>query len=525
MEGALKSYLVKLGYDVDPASLTKFKNALKDADKVVKTHTESLSKNYTIAASAIVAALVSITVQTAKLLNQLAEADIGYQKFAMRMYMARDAAKAFKIVTESMGERPEDIAWIPELTAYYRGLMKDAQELKLPEGFDEQMKTIRSIRNEFNRFQVEATYGLQWVGHYIFLYLEGPIRTVQEKLEKLNKWIKKNIPDWAKSIAKAFRDMVQLGSGVARLGKDIYDGWVVFFDALPGWAQKLAIFGGAFWVFSKMGPVGIAITAITALTLLLDDFYNKIDGHEHSDILSPMWDHALWLADRMARVMTIVIALGDRFWATMRGKKSVGQVAGLSVIDEITELWNTLPGITGKGAGFKRTYDKKGDFAGYERDKDVPLAGTYDPSLPDVDNRAPSLIGKPPRKPFFKDRESTGRDRGGVGRGFDNVGPRSPVDNVGPRSPVGTPDRGFLDRLPIIPPVSGMYGPLEPAFAGTQGGEAFQVHNDFEINFHGVTSEEQMTRVEAMIQKYQTRDANTRTLKRNRVPAIGGVGS
>jgi hypothetical protein len=115
----IEKYLIGLGYEVDASAYRKFEDSLKKAENVVEKHTSFLSSSFVKASSAVVGAMGTVAISTGTLLDSLAKADLGYEKLALRMYMSKDAAKQYSLVLKAMGEKPEDIAWIPMLQRQY----------------------------------------------------------------------------------------------------------------------------------------------------------------------------------------------------------------------------------------------------------------------------------------------------------------------------------------------------------------------------------------------------------------------
>jgi hypothetical protein len=97
----IQSYLVGLGYTVDQPSLNKFKQALKDADLEVETSTGKGVKRFAALATAAVTAYQVVAAGTVGLMDRVAQGELGFQLYAMKMYMSVDAAKKLKISLES----------------------------------------------------------------------------------------------------------------------------------------------------------------------------------------------------------------------------------------------------------------------------------------------------------------------------------------------------------------------------------------------------------------------------------------
>lgn len=304
--------MVALGVQVDNPSVSKAKAVLKDIEGEVQKRTSSMAANYAKATTVIVSSLISIGAATVDLMNKVAQADLGYEKFALRMYMAKDAAKQFKIVTDAMGESIEDIAWIPELNQRYQTLMKEAKGMELPGGASNQLQYIRDIRFEFTRLKVEATYGLQWVGYYLFKYLMEPITGTKFGLKEINDWIQRKMPEWADKIARFLVMVWNLASAAFRALKDLGEALKTIWDSMPSWLKSLIAVGAAIAI-AITAPVTTALASITALVLMIEDFYAYIDGRKSNPQLAPIWDKLIDYAYKLNRYWAGTVIFIEEF--------------------------------------------------------------------------------------------------------------------------------------------------------------------------------------------------------------------
>jgi hypothetical protein len=308
-----------LGFKVDNASFNKMQDTLKNLSENVKDKTSGMATNYAVASGVIVSSLASVATATVDLLDKISQADLGYQKFALRMYMARDAAKQFKIVTDSMGESMSDIAWIPELNERYRTLMGEAGRMETPKDAGAQLRYLRDIRFEFTRLKVEATYGLQWIGYYLFKYLQGPIFGTKGTLKDLNDWIQARMPEWTERIANFLSKVYKLVTDVLAPVKYLYEIFKGLFEEMPAWGKALAELGAIFLALFVVGPVGRAILTITALNLLLQDFFSYVNGEKSNKDLAPVWQELLNMIGGLNRSLMATLILIDKMFAKGKG--------------------------------------------------------------------------------------------------------------------------------------------------------------------------------------------------------------
>ena len=384
----IKSYLVNIGFSTDLNTYQKSKEVLKNMEDYVTARTSGMARSYALASTSIVGSLAAIGGAIIGTLDKVAQADLGYQKFALRMYMATDAAKQFKIVTDSMGESLQDIAWIPELNQRYKQLMGEARGMETPKDAGSQLRYLRDIRFEFTRLKVEATYGLQWVGYYLFKYLMNPITGARFGMKELNDWIQKKMPEWAEKVAKFLYEIIDLGKTSWRAITDLTTAFTGLFNQFPGWLKIFSVFAAGILFFVTRGPIGKAIIILGALPLLIDDFYAKIEGRESSTTLSPIWDVLIMSVDTLVRLFVVGAVAADRFYNTIRRTKSAGQLRGLSVVDEIKEVWEAS-GILQKGGPLDKKREryqneKSSSYSSYideanrvERETGVPAHFAY----------------------------------------------------------------------------------------------------------------------------------------------------
>ena len=351
MEDVLRSYLVSLGFQVDNAAYNKLKDTLNKLAELSEAKTASMSASYVKASTAIVSSLSAIGFATVDLLDKISQADLGYQKFAMRMYMAKDAAKQLKIVTDAMGESMEDIAWNPELNRQYKELMGQAKGMEPPKDAEGQLRYLRSIRFEFTRMKVEATYGMQQIGYYLFKYLVDPITGSKMGLKEFNDWIQSHMPELASKIARWLTDLFNLGKNAAKGIKEIYSGFKDLFDALPNWGKVLATFGVALTAFFVSGPVGRAVLVLSGLVLLVDDFYGHLEGKNAT--LGPIWDYLLDKVRSIRWGLYASMRLSEALWNVGAGKKGAAEelnsLSGISGLKKMRKEYEELMGDMAKG--------------------------------------------------------------------------------------------------------------------------------------------------------------------------------
>lgn len=298
----IEEYLVSLGAVINNAQFSEFNNTLNKAKSAVTKlsdsamdTTTSLGKMVT-GLSAVASAITAVGFATAKTIKSVADADMKYQVLAKDIWTTKENAKSLQLALDTMGAKLEDVAWIPELREQFMRLRTEMQELQTPADANNQLKYIRSIGYEWQSFMLKLKMLKEWVAYYLIKYLAGPIERVRQGLKDINESLKMNMPSWGNKIAKALTIVVNLGMNLARFGKTAIDTISRFFDMLPEGAQKVIKFISVIGLAMKLNPF---MAAMTALILLIDDFYAYIDGRKSARTLAPVWKKLLKIWDNL----------------------------------------------------------------------------------------------------------------------------------------------------------------------------------------------------------------------------------
>lgn len=197
----IKSYLVSLGFAVDQPELAKFNDALRNVAVQVERVTTGtpfgMVSMFAKAGAAVAGILTTVAAGTVGLMDHVANADLGYQLFARRMFMTTDAAKNLKIATDALGVSLEDIVWGPkELQERFGILTGDQSRMQAGLGgdFEAQMKQIRDVRFEFTRLEVELKYLAMGVVQDLSRALFGNESSLLVELRTFNEWFIENLP-------------------------------------------------------------------------------------------------------------------------------------------------------------------------------------------------------------------------------------------------------------------------------------------------------------------------------------------
>ena len=283
----IKSYMIKLGVDIDSKDMMKWDNSLKKMDQsfgqVVKNLTEKVWKAATFPAT--------LAAGIYKFSSSIARADLELQKMANRMYMSRDSAKALKTTLDSMGldmDDLQDVALSPELTSQYRQLISLSKQLSTPQDVKDSLKSIRAIGFEFSKLNTTFSYFMERVVHFIYRSVAGPGKKFYKFLQEFNTKFAKNITSWAKTLGE------MLG-GIVRLALRLFDTLSYMVNKVQELWRGLDNITKT--ILKGIGVIGLALKAspIWLALVLLDDWMGYKQGIESSRTLKPIWD---WMSDQ-----------------------------------------------------------------------------------------------------------------------------------------------------------------------------------------------------------------------------------
>lgn len=335
----LKSYLISLGYEVDSKAYNQFTSTLRKAETEVTKHSGKVSSAFTKAGLAYVSAIGTIAASTGLLLKSLASQEMEYQKTALTLHMAKDAAKQYSIALKVLGEPPEMIAWLPVLREQYRVLRKDSQALELPKAYTEGVHELEAMNLEFKRLKQESMYALQWIGFSIMKHLAGPIDKARENFKAFNDRLIQQMPEITDSIGKVFGGLLGMLKNVGKSLMEVGKGLGLFWDMLSPTSKAIVGIGLLLFLFSKAGPFGQAVIAIGLATAAASEFWDAMEGKE-TVIPIEIIQKMIQLFDGLARIVQLTIGIFSLFWnsITMHGLEAVNTISKVGLAMKKTKL-------------------------------------------------------------------------------------------------------------------------------------------------------------------------------------------
>lgn len=324
----LKEYLVKLGFAIDGQAQAKLKQALKELEDQLN----GLARNKSMAVMTkgflgFIGAIGTATVATGAMIKQAADADMTYQKLALRLHMTKDAAKQMTIAQEALGASLEEIVWNPELRKQYHELRQQVRDTSAPA--TEQFKFIRQVGFEFTKMTVLLKQGVNWISMHLTNMLGGRLKKIQDFMRTANEWLKENMPKWTKWIADFLMRIIGVGEVVVRIMKGVFDGFRAVVNILPASATGLIAFFAAIALGLKLNPV---ILMLAGLFLILEDYFVFLQGGK--TVFGDIWKN---LGSMFAPMKKSLEELGKSFEAAFGGK-SFNQVFWDGVVSTVKAL-------------------------------------------------------------------------------------------------------------------------------------------------------------------------------------------
>lgn len=278
----IKEYLVKIGFDADDTSF-------KGAEKKIQQLELALGKLATTITGKVVTAFagVGVALGTASLAvghfaSAVASADMQVEILSRRLFTTEANARALKSVMDSMNigsiEELQDINLNPELRRQFMSLRQAANMFEPGAAAQEGLATIRSVGYELQRLGLIFNYFMLNVVGRLGQYLEKPIENIRNSLRGFEDWFANNFDKIADSVAIFLSHIVSLTGAFIKILEVVWEiGKAAFgvFDGLqklPGWIKAAAAAMGVLALAIQAGPWGMITAAVSALTLLVEDY-------------------------------------------------------------------------------------------------------------------------------------------------------------------------------------------------------------------------------------------------------------
>lgn len=315
----MDEYLVKISTDMDTVAMNSALSMLNKLEGALG----KLGTSGKAAAMAL-AFFGGVTAATIKLIQNVANADMEFQRLAKSMWITKDSAKALSIAMKTMGVSEQDIAWVPELRKQFFRLRREMAQLATPKDANSQLSWIRQIGYDMESLQVKLKMLNEWVVYYLIKYLKPFIKEFQGFIRELNEKLGSRMPQLAKKIAHALAQITSVFLSTLKVIHTVFSSIGDFVTSLPSnvkkWGAIFAVVGAAI----LSGPFGQMLFAISTAMLLIQDLVYYMNGWNSSKTLAPVWktlldfvrgdkfqkflsfvkDGLKWIADELDTIVT-----------------------------------------------------------------------------------------------------------------------------------------------------------------------------------------------------------------------------
>lgn len=300
----LQEYLVSLGVKMDEKGMNKL---------------DSFFKGSKVGALALGGALVTATTVAVKYFKELSEGAFTLEKEAKAQHKSVESVRASDNALKAMGKTKQEVAKDPSLKHIYNDLVKMNKAMALPDG-SKGVSLLRSISGEFYALKSTLQYALQWIHYHITTKLSKPLTELRDGIEEFRKKLQADMPNWTAKIADGFAVLVRLFETAVKAGTSIID----FVRKLPKEIKTMGTAIAGVWTIIRAGPLGWLLGALTAILLLLDDYYAYSKGLPSS--LPGLWE-----------------GLKDGSWVNTLGEKIQGALDTAKI--KIGEFAKSLPDL------------------------------------------------------------------------------------------------------------------------------------------------------------------------------------
>lgn len=276
---SLKEYLVKIGWKVDNNSLSKSKDSISKFSKDVSSLAKGIGSNFLSATKTVGNFAVEIIKSSAKIAASVANADLEVERFARKMWVSEQSARSLTTALNALDMSYEDLFYATD-EQYNRFLQLNnlGKMLEAPKEADETLRKIRDIQFELSKLKQALQYGYRWVAYYFGKMFGKDLDEARSKIKSGVNFIIKNIPTISKKVSEFLWSVYRVAKTIFNIGKGIYTVLKNTFDSIGiDGVRNIALLSAAFLAILN-GPLGLMIAGISALILLMDDFFAWKEG-------------------------------------------------------------------------------------------------------------------------------------------------------------------------------------------------------------------------------------------------------
>lgn len=334
----LSTYLVKIKTQVDSQSTRATRDELDKIKSNLKGMFTSVTANTISAAATITSALMTINGLIAKTVLSVSEADVEAERFAQRMWTTEQNARSMLNALEAVDAEFDDIFYMtPEQWDRLMDLRGLSFSLEAPKEAQQTLVTVRDIVHQFDRLQVLMDYAKQWFVYFLGAKYGDKLNAIKENVTNFVDYLIDKMPGAMEALADFAAIIMQLGGaglkGIVQLASALFS----MLDRLPNRLKMVGLALGALGLMMLGSPLTWFIAGLTALLLLLDDFYVWQQGGK--SLLGDTWE-------KMSK------ALDDDNSALGRTKQTLEDIYDLFI-----SIWDAIDRVVDKVADFNEEFE------------------------------------------------------------------------------------------------------------------------------------------------------------------------
>ena len=277
----LKEYLIKVGWDFDNNAMKLSADEIKKFISSTVNQINGLKESYSLATKAAISGVFALAGAVTNLLDKQAQLSEQIDKEAKRKWTTPESWRAFSTSLETLGIEYEDLFWTTEEELNkFKELYAFSKSLEVPKGIDETLRTVRSIRQEFNKFTILVQYFFRAVTYYIGENTKSELIYWRDTLRSFVNFLASKMPDAARILARALSLVLNFISAIGRLSIRVFKPIVEWITRIP---SEIKLIGATIGLV-LLGPLGKVIAALTMIMLLVEDYmYWKAGKHSAFD--------------------------------------------------------------------------------------------------------------------------------------------------------------------------------------------------------------------------------------------------
>jgi hypothetical protein len=199
----IKSYLIRLGPDIDQPEFAKFASVLAGTEKTVASTVGGIAGSFLTFQVAATTAFATVGFGIVAYIDKLGQADLKTRLLATQNMMGVQQYRAVTTALDTLGVTLNDVFFgTKELQDRFHTLIDDQKQLALMLGpnYEDQMRQIRDVTFQLQRLEVKGQYfGMKFASDLLEKLGFGN-GGIAKQLERLNDFVLANMPRWSDEI-------------------------------------------------------------------------------------------------------------------------------------------------------------------------------------------------------------------------------------------------------------------------------------------------------------------------------------